>query len=132
MLSFLLPPDAWENLASDLRIATHHLEAQIQVKFDFLNKLPWRLAVMAYHNEHVAREQLQCEYEKFQTLSPEKQACHHRLVIRVFQGMREDVEKFLRGSPLCRIPSLVTLATTLSLVPCTERSTDIMNTPLAN
>ena len=121
----LLSDEEWASLVSDFEKGKAHAQLEFSLKLDFLRRLPWKLALLAHHDQAQARRELQVTVREFDAQSPELQQHHHSLVLHMLGrsgDLRADFDKCLAGQSLDELPKLEFFAACFRLVQVTERS----------
>ena len=113
---------AWQKFIDDFLAARTHLELQVKIKFDFLSRPPWKLAILGHHSEVVARDGIRELHAHYAALSAEQRQVHHPLMQLVFDELECEVAMFMHGAPLVSQPGLSFLSAKLALVPLVERN----------
>ncbi|CAE7555177.1 unnamed protein product [Symbiodinium sp. KB8] len=121
----LLSDAEWASVVSDLEKGKAHAQLEFSLKLDFLRRLPWKLALLAHHDQAKARRELQVTVREFDAQTPELQQHHHSLVCHMLGRsgqVRADFDKYLAGQSLNDLPKLEFYAACFRLVQVTERS----------
>eukprot|EP00435_Cladocopium_sp_Y103_P050317 s774_g15.t1 len=121
----LLTADQWALVVQDFDKAKSHAALEFQVKFDWAQRLPWKLALLAHLDQSLARRELHVIVSQFDSQSPELQQHHHRLTCQLLSKsspLRADLDRFLSGKALHELPQLEHFAACFRFMQITERS----------
>lgn len=121
----LLTADQWAMVVQDFDKAKSHAALEFQVKFDWAQRLPWKLALLAHLDQSLARRELHVIVSQFDSQSPELQQHHHRLTCQLLSKsnpLRADLDRFLSSKALHELPQLEHFAACFRFMQITERS----------
>lgn len=121
----LLTAEQWAMVVQDFDTAKSHAALEFQLKFDWAQRLPWKLALLGHLDQSLARRELQVVVSQFDSQSPELQQHHHRLTYQLLSTsspLRADLNRFLSGKALHELPRLEHFAACFRFMQITERS----------
>eukprot|EP00959_Pyramimonas_sp_CCMP1952_P436602 9142545-Pyramimonas_sp.AAC.1 len=72
-----LSPDQWNIVQQDFTIAKLYMKSCLDVKFDWLKRLPRSLAVLAHPDADLARRRARAIAAEYDAADPAAQAFHH-------------------------------------------------------
>ena len=116
--------EQWHLILSDFQAGKDQAVLQFQLKFNWTNRLPYKLALLAYEDQALARRELRqvaCEYDE----QPEDLQQHHHFltqkILRKGSPLRSQFDSWLSGVPLQKLLDLEFQAGCFRLVQVTER-----------
>ena len=117
-------------LMKDFEFAKQHVHFILVAKFDFWQKIPWRLCGISHHWVSVARKVAKACIEDFdESMLQEGMLLehHHPLTVRFLAAgrLREDLEAFVNGADMSN--DLETAASALKFVPVVERVVEALH-----
>ncbi len=118
-----LSTDEWSSVTSDLEIGKAHAILELKVKLDWVNRLPWKLAILAHSDEALSRREMQPELERFDGNSSAVNEYHHPLTLRILTGpIRSQLNEFMQGVDMQKLPDLLFVTSCFRFVQTTERT----------
>ena len=102
-------PERWCEIMADFEKAKNHMEAALSVKFDWLQRLPWRLGALAHWDPCVARRHGRQIVQEFDQQPDDVQRLHHPrtlLFLSSSSPVRPMLNRFLDGEPFAAVPEL--------------------------
>ena len=99
----LLTDHEWACLVNDFEKGKAHAQLEFSLKLDYLRRLPWKLALLAHHDQAQARRELQVVVNDFDAQPPGLQLHHHSLVRHLLDRsgcMRADMDRYLAEQSL--------------------------------
>ena len=121
----LLAADQWTLVVQDFEKAKAHALLEFQIKFDWSQRLPWKLALLGHSDLGLARRELSSVVSQFDSQSSALQKHHHRLTLQLLgkcSSVRADLDRFLMGEALEELPQLEHFAACFRFMQITERS----------
>ena len=115
----------WSSLIADFESGKSHAQLEFSVKLDWVQRLPWKLALLAHRDQAKSRRELLLIIQDFDSQSPELQQHHHSLTRHLLLksgDLRRDLDRFVAGCSLQELPRLEFMASCFRLVQITERS----------
>lgn len=116
----LLSPEQWQNVLSDFELGKGQAIVQFRLKFDWSNRLPYKMALLAFGDQA-----LQTMVAEFDSQPEGLKRRHHSLTMKVLLGpMRSQLNAWLNGCSLLdpRLSDLAYIAGCFRFVQITERS----------
>ena len=109
-------------IVRDFNVARTMMNTMMVVKFDWVKRLPWLLAILSYHDQGKARRDLAVAFEDFQAQAEEVRELHHPRVRELFAGdLLEDFQSWQEGALLEDLPRLHVFAIELACILLCER-----------
>ena len=119
-----ITPEQWATICGDFERARALMVAGLIVKMDWVLRLPWKLAVIAHHDHKIARTIGRRIVEEYDAMPNDLRAASHRVSARVLAlgtEMRAQLEQFLAGTPMARLPALCREILVLKFICLAER-----------
>ena len=119
-----LKPESWTRIVHIFEHGKALLWTGLQIKMDFAQRLPWSLAALAHSDAEVGRQHARNIVRFFDEQSPEVQALHHPVALRVLQEgstARSELVLFIGGENMAQLPVLARAILPLKFVPIVER-----------
>lgn len=98
-----LSNEQWHVLISDFEAGKSQAVLQFRLKFDWANRLPWKLALLAFKDQALARRDLRKAAAEFDEQPHEVQKDHHYITLKLLtQGstLRSQFDLWLSGVSL--------------------------------
>ena len=109
---------------TDFHSGLSYLQGLLEVKMDFLRRLPWSLCGLAYTDHNKAREHGCKLLRDFDLLDEHQQRLHHRraqVLLSPSSAVRQQLHMFVQGAPLESLPHLEFEVGMLRFLNVTER-----------
>ncbi len=119
-----LTADEWNAIVTAFEFGKAKIALELQIKLDFVRRLPWRLAVLAHNDVALARREMSTTVAEFDAQDPGLRQHHHRVTLSLLSpqcAARRELEMFIGGSPLSDLPQLEFWAACFRFVPIVER-----------
>ena len=118
--------EQWNQLRSDFDVGKNQAVLQFRLKFDWANRLPYKLALLAFRDQALARRELGRIASEFDAQPEELKKNHHFVTLQILRPgsiLRGQFDAWLSGVPLNdpRLHDLEFQAGCFRLVQITER-----------